>query len=51
MSIPGLFIYMLIGTSAGGLLMGAIINMEPALWNGVIAGVPFVDVINTIQMG
>ena len=39
---------MLMGGSAGGLLMGAIINMEPALWNGVIAGVPFVDVINTM---
>ena len=36
------------GGSAGGLLMGAIINMEPDLWNGVLAGVPFVDVINTM---
>ena len=28
--------------------MGAVINMEPELFNGVIAGVPFVDVINTM---
>ena len=36
------------GGSAGGLLMGAVINMAPNLWNGIIAGVPFVDVINTM---
>ena len=36
------------GGSAGGLLMGAIINLEPELWNGIIAQVPFVDVVNTM---
>jgi oligopeptidase B len=36
------------GGSAGGLLMGGIINMEPELYHGVIAAVPFVDVITTM---
>uniref|UniRef100_F4CE50 Proline-specific endopeptidase n=1 Tax=Sphingobacterium sp. (strain 21) TaxID=743722 RepID=F4CE50_SPHS2 len=36
------------GGSAGGLLMGAVMNMAPDLWNGIIAQVPFVDVVNTM---
>ncbi|WP_306013984.1 MULTISPECIES: S9 family peptidase [unclassified Allomuricauda] len=36
------------GGSAGGLLMGAIINMEPELYHGIIAAVPFVDVVTTM---
>jgi len=36
------------GGSAGGLLMGAVINYNPELYNGVVAQVPFVDVVTTM---
>jgi oligopeptidase B len=36
------------GGSAGGLLMGAIANMQPGLWRGIVSQVPFVDVITTM---
>ena len=36
------------GGSAGGLLMGAVANMAPDMWNGFVAQVPFVDVVNTM---
>lgn len=36
------------GGSAGGLLMGAVMNMSPETYNGVVAAVPFVDVVTTM---
>ena len=36
------------GRSAGGQVMGVVYNEAPELWGAVLAGVPFVDVINTI---
>ena len=44
-SAQNLFAY---GGSAGGLLMGAVINMAPQLYKGIIAAVPFVDVVTTM---
>ncbi len=37
-----------LGGSAGGLLIGAVVNMEPSLWKGAIAAVPFVDAVTTM---
>lgn len=36
------------GGSAGGLLMGAVINLRPDLYKGIVAGVPFVDMLNSM---
>ena len=37
-----------IGGSAGGLLVGTVVNMNPELFNGIIAAVPFVDIVTTM---
>jgi oligopeptidase B len=39
--------FVITGASAGGLLMGAVLNMRPDLFKAAVVGVPFVDVINT----
>ncbi len=45
-SYDGLFA---MGGSAGGLLMGAVVNMRPEMWKGIVAAVPFVDVVTTMM--
>ena len=36
------------GGSAGGLLMGAVVNQAPDMWKGIVSAVPFVDVVTTM---